>query len=224
MQPKRDKTKAVLLNAAGELILSEVYGAVSLNDIAPTARLSKGAVYYHFDEKEAPLCALIERDGAEDFLLFETLAEMARRKADDLLERMSLMLLALENILSGLWPPRGSLRSALSCQTAQIPEETRRTLAKSFARITRLLAELFDEILKTYRPVKPVMARTLAISLVAAIKGGAVLARAHGDPIVAARPVSDFRRTLARRFKRRPGPGPSTAPKERRPLGQSLNR
>ncbi|WP_406136714.1 TetR/AcrR family transcriptional regulator [Streptomyces sp. NBC_01089] len=44
-------TRAALLEASSELFVAKGFGPTSVDDIAAAARVSKGAVYYHFPDK-----------------------------------------------------------------------------------------------------------------------------------------------------------------------------
>ncbi len=45
-------TRTAVLDAARELFVQNGYEATSMDDIARSSRVSKGAVYYHFDDKQ----------------------------------------------------------------------------------------------------------------------------------------------------------------------------
>lgn len=54
--PKQDRahrTKAVILQAAAEIFAERGYPTVTLQDVAERAEVTKGAVYFHFANKEA---------------------------------------------------------------------------------------------------------------------------------------------------------------------------
>ena len=51
-----------VLNVAAELIVHYGYDKTTVSDIAREAGISKGAIYLHFDSKEALFEALITRE------------------------------------------------------------------------------------------------------------------------------------------------------------------
>lgn len=57
---RRAATRGELLAAAEELIADRGYAAASLDRIARTAGVSKGALYHHFESKDDLLLALLE--------------------------------------------------------------------------------------------------------------------------------------------------------------------
>jgi AcrR family transcriptional regulator len=57
---RRASTRAAVLDAAVQLIRDRGYDNVSVAEIATVAGVSKGAVFYHFDSKEAVLDCLVD--------------------------------------------------------------------------------------------------------------------------------------------------------------------
>lgn len=76
--PKPDVSEqrtAQILEAARKIFTSEPYEAVTMRDIAHTARLSVGGVYWYFQSKEDILAALLERNADANLALMrQTLA------------------------------------------------------------------------------------------------------------------------------------------------------
>jgi AcrR family transcriptional regulator len=58
---RRAATRALLLDAAGGVFAKRGYHGATLDEIARSAQLSKGAVYHHFESKEELFLALLER-------------------------------------------------------------------------------------------------------------------------------------------------------------------
>ena len=58
-QARSEATRQKILTAAVELFTENGYAATGLGDIIERAALTKGALYYHFDSKEALATALI---------------------------------------------------------------------------------------------------------------------------------------------------------------------
>jgi AcrR family transcriptional regulator len=59
-QERARRTRALILNAAAETFAEEGYSSVTLQDVADRAKLTKGAVYFHFGNKEALALAVVE--------------------------------------------------------------------------------------------------------------------------------------------------------------------
>ncbi len=58
---RRARSHEAVLDAAEKLFVRKGYGATSVDEIAAKAGLTKGAIYFHFDDKNAMLMALIDR-------------------------------------------------------------------------------------------------------------------------------------------------------------------
>ncbi|CAL9636207.1 ScbR family autoregulator-binding transcription factor [Streptomyces sp. enrichment culture] len=62
-QPKQERarrTKAQILRAAAEIFAEHGYAAVTLQDVAARASMTKGAVYFHFANKQVLALAVVE--------------------------------------------------------------------------------------------------------------------------------------------------------------------
>ncbi|RDH79523.1 TetR/AcrR family transcriptional regulator [Mycolicibacterium moriokaense] len=66
-QARSEATRKKIINAAVDLFTDTGYQATGLGDIIERAEMTKGALYYHFDSKDALATAIIE-DGANTAL------------------------------------------------------------------------------------------------------------------------------------------------------------
>ncbi|MBJ7336152.1 ScbR family autoregulator-binding transcription factor [Mycolicibacterium sp.] len=66
-QARSEATRRKIIDSAVDLINEIGYPAAGLGDIIERAELTKGALYYHFDSKEALATAIIE-EGSESLL------------------------------------------------------------------------------------------------------------------------------------------------------------
>lgn len=60
-----ESTRDAVLDAAAELFVQRGYPRTSLDEVAASARVTKGAIYHHFVNKAALMTALIEREELE---------------------------------------------------------------------------------------------------------------------------------------------------------------
>lgn len=60
-----DETRAVVLASARGLFARQGYHATSIDQVAAAARVTKGAVYHHFDDKARVLAGVYEQIAAE---------------------------------------------------------------------------------------------------------------------------------------------------------------
>lgn len=59
--PRKDNVKELILNAAEALLKYKRISDISLSEIAQTAGISKGTLYYHYKNKNVVLCDLTDR-------------------------------------------------------------------------------------------------------------------------------------------------------------------
>lgn len=77
-----------ILDAAKELFLNNGYEAVSLEEIAASAGLTRGAVYWHFQNKHGLLLPLIKRELAPLFEMGSLLEEQRGQVLLEILEQV----------------------------------------------------------------------------------------------------------------------------------------
>lgn len=86
-QPKQERsrrTKAQILQIAAEIFAAHGYPSVSLQDVADGASMTKGAVYFHFANKEALAVAVVH----EHYERWAPLVEKVRKRQLPPLETM----------------------------------------------------------------------------------------------------------------------------------------
>jgi len=79
-EPKQERarrTKAHILQMAAEIFAERGYASVTLQDVAERASMTKGAVYFHYKNKEALAVAVVQEHYARWPLI---LAEVERRE------------------------------------------------------------------------------------------------------------------------------------------------
>jgi len=91
---RREATIAAILAAARKLFASDGFDPVSIDDIAARAGVAKGAVYHHFDSKEAIFTRVLETVQAE--IAAQPPAPSLRKIADPL-DRMAAAILSYLN-------------------------------------------------------------------------------------------------------------------------------
>ena len=72
-QARSEATRKKIVDAAVDLFAEVGYQATGLGDIIERAELTKGALYYHFDSKEALATAIIEEGPFSDYTGYERL-------------------------------------------------------------------------------------------------------------------------------------------------------
>ena len=74
-QARSEATRQKIINAAVDLFSELGYPATGLGDIIQRAEMTKGALYYHFDSKEALATAIIEEGGTTLLRAFQGIRE-----------------------------------------------------------------------------------------------------------------------------------------------------
>jgi len=72
-QARSEATRKKIIDAAVDLFTQVGYQATGLGDIIERAELTKGALYYHFDSKEALATAIIEEGADRALTAFRTI-------------------------------------------------------------------------------------------------------------------------------------------------------
>lgn len=74
-QARSEATRRRIIDAAVELFRERGYPGTNLGDIIERAEMTKGALYYHFDSKEALAAVIIAEGGARLRGTFDTISE-----------------------------------------------------------------------------------------------------------------------------------------------------
>ena len=74
-QARSEATRNRIINAAVDLFAEVGYQATGLGDIIERAEMTKGALYYHFDSKEALATAIIEEGANTALTAFRSISE-----------------------------------------------------------------------------------------------------------------------------------------------------
>jgi AcrR family transcriptional regulator len=76
---RREKTRTAIVKAAKRIFGERGFAATTMDDIAGSARVAKGAVYHHFKTKEELFCAVFDQVSRE---LVTELDRIARAEKD----------------------------------------------------------------------------------------------------------------------------------------------
>jgi TetR/AcrR family transcriptional regulator, transcriptional repressor for nem operon len=178
---KHARRHRVLL-AARELFLLQGYAATTIDEICQRAGVTKGTVFYHFESKEVLALQLLER------FIEEIIAPMAfardPKASSDPLRRIELMLESFVRSYSSR-EPAGCLIGVFVSELAPVNEGFCRLCARAYGKMElafhrELLAASFF-----HGSANPELDATeQAETLLSALQGALVLARAKGDSSV----------------------------------------
>jgi AcrR family transcriptional regulator len=132
-----EKTEAIL-DAAGQLFREHGYGAVSMDQIARAAGVSKATVYAHFESKERLFAAMIHnacRAYAE--ALMPTVTEM-----EDVREALTRICREIERFL--LAPKTLGIYRVIIAEGPRFPELVRAFIESGPLPFRKMLAEFFE--------------------------------------------------------------------------------
>jgi AcrR family transcriptional regulator len=102
-QARSETTRKKIVNAAVELFAEVGYQATGLGDIIERAELTKGALYYHFDSKDALATAIIEEGANAALVAFRNIGEPTAP--------------ALENMIHGVFVVADLIRTDKTVRT-----------------------------------------------------------------------------------------------------------
>lgn len=102
-QARSEATRKKIVNAAVDLFAEIGYQATGLGDIIEHAELTKGALYYHFDSKEALATAIIEAGAHTALTAFRNIGEPTAP--------------ALENMIHGVFVVADLIRTDKTVRT-----------------------------------------------------------------------------------------------------------
>ena len=103
-QARSEATRQKIIDSAVDLINEIGYPAAGLADIIERAEMTKGALYYHFDSKEALASAIMDDGGARVLAAFQA----AGRSGSP----------AMENIIHGVFMVTDTIRTDKLAQAA----------------------------------------------------------------------------------------------------------
>jgi TetR/AcrR family transcriptional repressor of nem operon len=106
-----------LMDAALELVWTQSYGAVTIDDICKKADVKKGSFYYFFDSKEQLAVAALERMWADDW----------KPRMDEIFSASVEPLDRLKNYLSGIYRRQSETKNRvgrmIGCPVASVGSE-----------------------------------------------------------------------------------------------------
>jgi AcrR family transcriptional regulator len=97
-QDRTESTRAQLIAAACSLFAEKGYAGTGTPDIAEAANVTRGALYHHFEDKEALLRAVVEREAA-------LVAEQVERETADASSPIEALLSGGRTYLSAMADP-----------------------------------------------------------------------------------------------------------------------
>jgi AcrR family transcriptional regulator len=176
LTPRGAVTRDRIVDAAAELMYVRGVHATTLDDIRAAAGASKSQLYRHFPDKDALVHAVIERRG-QQVLSRETerLGELSDFAG---LTRWRDALIEVNSLQHGAY---GCALGSLANELADTDEQARTSLARLFQNWAALLAAGLRRMQDAGKLSEGASPDDLAISLMAALQGGYLLASTARD-------------------------------------------
>jgi TetR/AcrR family transcriptional regulator, transcriptional repressor for nem operon len=187
-----NESKERILAGAKELFLARGYAATPVDAICEKAELTKGSFYYFFDSKEDLGLAVLDwslRRGAQ------MLASGPYVRIADPVEKTFGFLEHLEKCSPELWSG-GCLLGSFALELADTNSRMQQAVAGMFQAVA-------DDFAEKLQPIAAQCAETsasateLADTLLGALEGSIILAKAHRDPTRIPKAIRGFRLSLA---------------------------
>lgn len=171
--PGRGDKGARLIAAGCSVIHRQGVEATTLADIAAAAEVPLGNVYYYFKTKEDLVAAIVDAHAAQ---IRETLAELDHGRTPRSRLRAFIRMLASQGEMTADYGcPQGTLCSELDKRPGQLREAA-----------SVLVALPIESAERQFRDLGCRDARELAVALIAAYQGAALLTNTFRDPNVMA--------------------------------------
>jgi AcrR family transcriptional regulator len=135
---RRPEKTEKILEAAGHLFREQGYGAVSMDQIARDAGVSKATVYAHFESKERLFAAIIE-NGCSAYL--EGIVPEVEQ-LDDMREALTRICRSIENFL--LAPKTIGIYRVIIAEGIRFPELAQAFVQNGPLPFLKILSEFFD--------------------------------------------------------------------------------
>lgn len=187
-------TRKRIMDVAQDAVLAKGFDATSIDEIVANADITKSGFFYHFRDKNALACALIERHIEVEDQLFDDLLERARELSDDPLQVALIGLKLLAELIDDM--PRGHPGCVVATAVYQdrlfdrdVHEANRRAALGWRQRFRRV----FEDITAVYPMHDEVDLDHMADMVSAVIEGGLVLSKAVREPRITAEQIMMLR-------------------------------
>jgi TetR/AcrR family transcriptional regulator, transcriptional repressor for nem operon len=201
-QPKgpRPSAREKLLDASFVLIREKGYSATSVDELCAKAGVTKGAFFHHFQSKDALAVAAANRWSEVSRTLFQTAAYHKHR---DPLDRVLAYLDFRKALLKGEIAEFSCLAGTMVQEVYGTHAEIREACEASLRGHAATVEADIAAAMKLYGVREKWSAQSLAFHTQAVLQGAFILAKATGEPDVAAASIDHLRRYIELLFKTR---------------------
>lgn len=197
MTASRHESKTRLLAAALDVIRAKGYSATRIEDICAAAGLTKGSFFHHFKSKEALAVEAAAYWSATTGAFFDS---APYHRHDDPLKRVLGYLDFRKAILQGEVAEFTCLAGTMVQETFDTVPAIRAACERSISEHAAKLEKDIAAAMERYRIQADWSAASLALYTQAVLQGAFILAKARGDPAVAADSIDHLRRYIEQLF------------------------
>jgi TetR/AcrR family transcriptional regulator, transcriptional repressor for nem operon len=191
------RTRALIMDAAQDLILQQGFAATSIDQIIERTGITKGAFFYHFKSKSDLAHALVERYAAVDAAHLERTLDRAEKLSRDPLQQVLIFVGLLEEEAGALTEPFAGCLYASYCYEAQLfTAETIGIIRSGVESWRKRFAEKLQAVVDLHPPRLPATAEKLSGMILAVFEGSFVLSKALAEPKYIAEQLGQYRNYL----------------------------
>jgi TetR/AcrR family transcriptional repressor of nem operon len=184
------QTRAKIMDIAQDAVLAKGFDATSIEEIVASAEITKSGFFYHFRDKNALACALIERHIEVEDQLFDELLARARGLSDDPLQAALIGLKLLAELIEDMPGGHpGCIVATAVYQDRLFNRDVREANRRAVLGWRRRFRAMFDDIAEVYPVNDDVDLTHLADMVSSVIEGGLVMSRAVGEPLITAQQI-----------------------------------
>lgn len=173
------ETRTRILDVAEEAVLAKGFEATSIDEIVSAVDITKSGFFYHYPDKTALACALLERYIETEKAMFDDLFARARDLSDDPLHSLLIGLKLFAEMMNDLPKSHPGCLIASACYQDRLFDARVRDLNKyALLAWRKRFHGLFEEIAALYPPHEPVDLNNLGDMVSGVVEGGIILSRA----------------------------------------------
>lgn len=195
----KPNARTKLLNAAIEVVRKQGYAATSVDELCKKAGVTKGALFHHFESKDALAVAAANHWSETTGALF---ASAPYHAPADPLDRVLAYIDFRRDLLRGT-PAEFTCFAGTTIQEAYATNDDIRAACKAsiFGHAETLVADI-SQAMRRYKVKGDWTAQSLALHTQAVLQGAFILAKATGDAAVAVESAKHLRRYVELLFNR----------------------
>jgi TetR/AcrR family transcriptional regulator, transcriptional repressor for nem operon len=191
---KGEATRERILSIAEAMVLSQGFGATSIEGIIAEAGLTKSGFFYHFRDKTELAREMLRRYVAANDRLFDDLHARAAEIGDDPLDVFLIWLKLLAGVMRDL--PNGHpgcLIAAMCYEERQFDREIRAIAAEAVQGWNSRFLGYLGEVAAVHPPRPGLDLGTLARMMSCIVDGAIIMSKTLGDPLELERQVLAYR-------------------------------